>query len=121
MWFIPGYRGNSLIAIRCIVTKTEKLSTKSADQFWLDEPVGYPVTADSIHATKTQAIEDLKERIKYEKEIEGNDFVGGTTLNNWRKEADESLREIWEFNNKLPYKSFKFVKKSKQEWFVKAR
>lgn len=120
-WIIPGYRGNSLIAIRCTITKIEKIHHNSDDSYWVDEPMGHPLSTDYLHATQPSAAEDLKERIKYEKEIEGAAFVGGTTLNNWRKEADDCLKEIWDFNHKEPYKSFKFTKKSKKEWFTKAR
>lgn len=108
-WFIPGFRGYSLIAIKCKITGSTMVGNELA--YWVDEPVGYPVY-DHYLMSRSEAEKTLRELFKHEKHYSGekqNQF----TFNDWRKWAIQNLKEIKNKQAKRNYPS-----KTREQWFT---
>lgn len=63
VWHIPGFRWNSLIAVRCeIVRVDDKFRRQHPSGFLfydIDEPVGHSFGADELYINKEEALEVL--------------------------------------------------------------
>jgi hypothetical protein len=65
IWFIPGYRGQYLLAIQCTITEVDDHFRKQEPQahlfYDIDEPCGHFLAADEIIDSYEEAQEILKE------------------------------------------------------------
>ncbi len=91
-WFIPGYSGNSLIAIK---VKVEK-EVGDFQGIWVDEPIGHAVGVDEIISTRRKAVVELKKRINEARAY--GEVVISSDLSKFRKEHEAFIASTWEEN-----------------------
>lgn len=103
VWFIPGDKEETLIAIQCSIIEVDRSfrakHPKANLFYWLDEPIGHSVTSDYFFESKEEALEDLKERwVEYIEEVPAASCKD-TSLQGYRSFFEEKIKKTWGQNH----------------------
>src|SRR5258708_1945646 len=88
-WYIPGFRGDSLIAIKVKIIEIDDQFRKQHPEsylfYWVDEPVGHAVSDDEL-ISRREAEDELMSR------FEGNSEDEIADLTAWRTRSLSFIR-----------------------------
>jgi len=104
VWWVPGFSGHWLLAIKCKITYVDDFARKKHPMgrlfYWLDEPVGHAVPSDELFDCKEDAIEYLNEvQLEHVRDMR-SDFQTGlkpctADLQEYRTASLNGIRESW--------------------------
>lgn len=109
-WYIPGYSGNYLLAIKCHIIEIDDVFEMNGVRFyWLDEPVGHGVasTDDDVFLSIEEALRELMRRfddnhssLEQLADIDGANEIA--SLEYCRIETEHFITSTWAGINETP-------------------
>jgi len=87
-WYIPGYGGDVLIAI-----KVKSVEEEPGGFIWVDEPIGHGITIDELFTTREEAENELRHRIETAKEYD--EKIIAVSLTECRESMVKFIKSTW--------------------------
>jgi hypothetical protein len=120
-WFVPGFKGAALIAVRVTISEVDDhWKRKDPDGgllfYWLDEPVGASLAADDLldeDAAKQELLARYADWVHYRED--GEEYVAGD-LPKWREQKMGFIVGTWPAGAHPGLKEYS-DKKGGVDWF----
>lgn len=89
-WFVAGYSGEYLIAIRVELQEQDM----EGDGWWVDEPVGHSLLEEELYVNRQDAETELRRRVSQIEKLDG-ESEEVPNLEDWREDKKSFIRQGW--------------------------